>query len=108
MNVLIGVLVALMVFVWQDGSKSVFNGKPSSVTRDTLLKPHKVPRGPTKKIAWNHGRMPSSKDKILELLHDFVNQFLTGGYNGIFNFEFKTMVCVHLVCTLLLLFFLPL
>ncbi|PON58258.1 Timeless protein [Parasponia andersonii] len=69
-----------------DGSKSVFNGKPASVSRDTLLKPQKVHRGPTKKIAWNHGRLPSSsKDKILELLHDFVNQFLTGGYNDLMH-----------------------
>ncbi|XP_062120286.1 topoisomerase 1-associated factor 1 [Humulus lupulus] len=66
-----------------DGSKSVFNGKPASVSSDAIIKPHKVHRGPTKKIAWNHGRLPSSKDKILELLHDFVNQFLTGGYNGL-------------------------
>lgn len=26
--------------------------------------------------------MPSTKDKILELLHDFVSQFLLGAYNG--------------------------
>ncbi|KAM6586710.1 hypothetical protein CsatA_009315 [Cannabis sativa] len=66
-----------------DGSKSVFNGKPASVSSDAMIKPHKIHRGPTKTIAWNHGRLPSSKDKILELLHDFVNQFLTGGYNAL-------------------------
>lgn len=26
--------------------------------------------------------MPPGKDNILEMLHDFVNQFLFGGYNG--------------------------
>ncbi|EXB72485.1 hypothetical protein L484_011488 [Morus notabilis] len=65
-----------------DGSKAVFNAKPTSVSRDTLIKPHKVHRGPTKKIAWDHGILPSSKDEILKLLHDFVNHFLSGGgYN---------------------------
>lgn len=84
------VLVALVVFAWQDGSKAVFNAKPTSVSRDTLIKPHKVHRGPTKKIAWDHGILPSSKDEILELLHDFVNQFLSGGgYNGMLRLEWK-------------------
>lgn len=35
-----------------------------------------------KKIVWDHGIVPPVKDSILELLHDFVNQFLSGGYNG--------------------------
>ncbi|XP_015878277.3 uncharacterized protein LOC107414639 [Ziziphus jujuba] len=63
-----------------DGSKAVLKGKPTSASRDNLLKPHKVSHGRTKKIAWDHGILPSTKDKILELLHDFVNQFLSGGY----------------------------
>ncbi|BFG23444.1 hypothetical protein CerSpe_097180 [Prunus speciosa] len=63
-----------------DGSKAVLKGKPTSASCNTLLKPHSR-RGPIKKIAWDHGTLPSTKDKILELLHDFVNQFLSGGYN---------------------------
>jgi len=47
-----------------------------------LLKAHNVTRGPTKRIAWDHPRLPSTKDKILELLHGFLDQFLSGGYNG--------------------------
>ncbi|CAB4301968.1 unnamed protein product [Prunus armeniaca] len=63
-----------------DGSKAVLKGKPTSASCNTLLKPHSR-RGPIKKIAWDHGTLPSTKDEILELLHDFVNQFLSGGYN---------------------------
>lgn len=47
-----------------------------------MLKHHNVPRGPIKRIAWDIGRLASTKDKILELLHDFVSQFLLGAYNG--------------------------
>lgn len=67
---------------WQDGSKELINGKPSSISRNAPIKQHKVSRGPAKTIAWDHGGLPPSKDNILELLHDFVNQFLSGGYNG--------------------------
>ncbi|XP_061342048.1 uncharacterized protein LOC133288335 [Gastrolobium bilobum] len=63
-----------------DGSKAVFKGNPNS-SRNALLKSQNVSRGPAKKIAWDHPRLPSTKDKILELLHGFVNQFLSGGYN---------------------------
>ncbi|TQD81578.1 hypothetical protein C1H46_032816 [Malus baccata] len=63
-----------------DGSVAVLKGRPTSTSCKTMLKPHN-PRGPVKKIAWDHGTLPSTKDKILELLHDFVNQFLSGGYN---------------------------
>ncbi|XP_027934002.1 uncharacterized protein LOC114189593 isoform X3 [Vigna unguiculata] len=63
-----------------DGSKAVVKGNPNS-SHNVLLKAHNVTRGPTKRIAWDHPRLPSTKDKILELLHGFVNQFLSGGYN---------------------------
>nr|XP_027189879.1 protein timeless homolog isoform X3 [Cicer arietinum] len=66
--------------VTMDGSKAVFKGNPSS-SRNMHLKSQNVTRGPAKKIAWDHPRLPSTKDKILELLHGFVNQFLSGGYN---------------------------
>ncbi|XP_014514621.1 uncharacterized protein LOC106772617 isoform X2 [Vigna radiata var. radiata] len=63
-----------------DGSKAVVKGNPNS-SHNVLLKAHNVTRGPTKRIAWDHPRLPSTKDKILELLHGFVNQLLSGGYN---------------------------
>ena len=97
------VLLALFVFAGQDGSKAVLNGKPTSISRDTIIKPHKVHRGPTKKIAWDHGRLPSPKDEILELLHDFVNQFLSGGYNGMQHLEWKMIVSIDLVSIYLFL-----
>ncbi|XP_057480402.1 uncharacterized protein LOC130767528 [Actinidia eriantha] len=64
-----------------DGSKTLFKGNPCSRSRDTLLKSHKVYRGPLKRMVWDYGRLPSTKDNILELLHGFVNQLLSGGYN---------------------------
>ncbi|KAJ1385396.1 Timeless protein [Sesbania bispinosa] len=64
-----------------DGSKAVVKGNPNSSHNMLLLKSQNVTRGPAKKIAWDHPRLPSTKDKILELLHGFVNQFLSGGYN---------------------------
>ncbi|KAL6123153.1 hypothetical protein ACLB2K_075676 [Fragaria x ananassa] len=62
-----------------DGSKEVVKGRPSA-SCNTMQKPQNH-RGPIKTIAWDHGILPSTEDKILELLHDFVNQFLSGGYN---------------------------
>ncbi|KAF5732400.1 protein timeless [Tripterygium wilfordii] len=64
-----------------DGSKAVVKGNPTSASCNALLKPHKVQRGPTKKIVWDYGRLASTKDDILELLHNFIGQFLGGGYN---------------------------
>ncbi|KAG6736328.1 hypothetical protein POTOM_060927 [Populus tomentosa] len=61
-----------------DGSKAVCLGNPSSASQ-ILLKPHKAHKGPSKKIFWDHGRLPSMKDNILELLHDFLNQFSIRG-----------------------------
>ncbi|KAK7391297.1 hypothetical protein VNO78_19711 [Psophocarpus tetragonolobus] len=63
-----------------DGSKALLKGNPNS-SHNVLLKAQNVTRGPVKKIAWDHSRLPSTEDKILELLHGFVNQFLSGGYN---------------------------
>ncbi|XP_021655710.2 uncharacterized protein LOC110646535 isoform X2 [Hevea brasiliensis] len=64
-----------------DGSKAVCKGNPSSASQSILLKPHKIQRSLTKKIVWDHARFPPMKDNILVLLHDFLNQFLSGGYN---------------------------
>lgn len=37
------------------------------------------------------------KDNILVLLHDFLNQFLSGGYNGIFS-EFNVLFYIYIFC----------
>ncbi|WCJ36759.1 timeless family protein [Euphorbia peplus] len=63
-----------------DGSKAVYQGNPNA-SSNFLVKDKKAPRGLTKKIVWDHGSIPSTKDDILVLLHDFLNQFLSGGYN---------------------------
>ncbi|XP_028798783.1 protein timeless homolog isoform X2 [Neltuma alba] len=64
-----------------DGSKAVFKGNPSSCS--LLHKSQNVTRGPAKKIAWDHPKFLPTKDKILELLYGFINQFLSGGYNAL-------------------------
>ncbi|CAH2049299.1 unnamed protein product [Thlaspi arvense] len=64
-----------------DGSKTLFKGNPRLATRDSLLKISKAHRGPLKKMVWDNGRLPSTKGNILELLHNFVSQLLSGGYN---------------------------
>uniref|UniRef100_A0A803MKW7 Timeless N-terminal domain-containing protein n=1 Tax=Chenopodium quinoa TaxID=63459 RepID=A0A803MKW7_CHEQI len=65
-----------------DGSKTMCMGVPSSASCDTkLLKSEKVHRGPQKKIVKDYTRLPTTKRSILERLHDFLNQFLIGGYN---------------------------
>ncbi|XP_050224159.1 uncharacterized protein LOC126673890 [Mercurialis annua] len=64
-----------------DGSKAVYKGNPSSASKNVLLKPHKNHRKSTKRIMWDHGRLPSMKDDILVLLNDFLYHFLSGGYN---------------------------
>ncbi|KAL7003535.1 hypothetical protein U1Q18_004688 [Sarracenia purpurea var. burkii] len=64
-----------------DGSKTLFKGNPCSASCDTLLKSHNVHRGSLKRMVWDYGRLPSTKENILQLLHDFLNQLLSGGYN---------------------------
>ncbi|XP_048496854.1 uncharacterized protein LOC104888327 isoform X3 [Beta vulgaris subsp. vulgaris] len=64
-----------------DGSKTTCKGIPSSASCDKLLKPEKVHRGPSKRIVKDYAPLPTTKRSILERLHDFLNQFLTGGYN---------------------------
>ncbi|KAL9412393.1 hypothetical protein AB3S75_045925 [Citrus x aurantiifolia] len=64
-----------------DGSKAVFKGNPASASHNPIIKPHKGQKGMSKKIMWDQGSLPSTKDNVLELLYDFLNQFLTGSYN---------------------------
>ncbi|XP_011076070.1 protein timeless homolog [Sesamum indicum] len=63
-----------------DGSKALLKGNPSA-SADALLKAHKNYRGPSKREMWDHGELPSIKNQILQLLDDFISQFLMGGYN---------------------------
>ncbi|CAN4087655.1 unnamed protein product [Withania somnifera] len=64
-----------------DGSKTLIKGSPCSVSHDPLIIAHTKHRGPAKRTVWDQGKLPATKNKILNLLHDFINQFLGGGYN---------------------------
>ncbi|XP_044504324.1 protein timeless homolog isoform X2 [Mangifera indica] len=64
-----------------DGSKSVIKGNPTSASQNPVFKPHKGCKGASNKTVWDHGTLPSTKDNILRLLHDLVDQFLLGSYN---------------------------
>lgn len=76
-------LVTLVFSFEKDGSKAVFKGNPASASHNPIIKPHKGQKGMSKKIMWDQGSLPSTKDNVLELLYDFLNQFLSGSYNGI-------------------------
>ncbi|ESQ43217.1 hypothetical protein EUTSA_v10012488mg [Eutrema salsugineum] len=65
--------------VTMGGTKAVLKGIPST-EESTILKPHKG-RGATEKIVWEHGPMTVTNDNVLKLLHDFIIQFMSGGYN---------------------------
>ncbi|CAH8329047.1 unnamed protein product [Eruca vesicaria subsp. sativa] len=66
--------------VTMGGTKAVLTGIPST-EESTLLKPH-ASGGAKEKIVWEHGStMPVTNDNVLKLLHDFINQFMSGGYN---------------------------
>ncbi|GAB4858390.1 hypothetical protein Ancab_009861 [Ancistrocladus abbreviatus] len=64
-----------------DGSRTLSKGIPASASSDIQFKPQKVQRGPMKKTLPNHGKLPTMKRMILEMLYDFLNQFLAGAYN---------------------------
>lgn len=63
-----------------DGSKMLFKD-PASASTNGLAKVRKVQRGPLKKVAPDNGVLSLQEENILELLHNFLNQFLAGGYN---------------------------
>ncbi|MBA0875977.1 hypothetical protein Goshw_026901 [Gossypium schwendimanii] len=58
------------------GSTVVVKGNPNYASQNTPLKSHSG-HG----ISTGHGDLPLMRKNILALLHDFVNQFLSGGYN---------------------------
>ncbi|XP_042394295.1 protein timeless homolog [Zingiber officinale] len=64
-----------------DGSKTVLKRHPTSVSGNGVIKIHNVQRGPLKRIAWDHDNLHPGKKNILELLNEFLSQFLSGGYN---------------------------
>ncbi|CAI0449791.1 unnamed protein product, partial [Linum tenue] len=66
--------------ITMDGSTAVCKGQPGAAS-NALLKPHAIQRGASKKFVWDHAKFPVTKPKILELLHDFMKQFLSGSYN---------------------------
>ncbi|GAU32321.1 hypothetical protein TSUD_43630 [Trifolium subterraneum] len=80
--------------VTMDGSKAVMKGNPSS-SHNMHLKSQNITRGRVKKIAWDHPRLPSTKDKILELLRGFVDQFLSGAYNVLMRSVCEDIVKEH-------------
>ncbi|XVF12596.1 hypothetical protein REPUB_Repub08aG0132500 [Reevesia pubescens] len=63
------------------GSTAVYKGNPDYASQNALLKSHKGQGISTQKIVKGHGQLPLMTKNILALLHDFVNQFLSGGYN---------------------------
>ncbi|CAI0546388.1 unnamed protein product [Linum tenue] len=66
--------------ITMDGSTTVCKGKPAAAS-NAFHKPHAIQRGASKKIVWDHAKFRVTKHKILELLHDFMEQFLSGSYN---------------------------
>ncbi|XP_051138168.1 uncharacterized protein LOC127256292 [Andrographis paniculata] len=66
--------------VGMDGSKALYIGNPTA-SGGALLKSQKGYRGPSKREVWDSGKLPSTTTQILQLLDDFISQFLRGGYN---------------------------
>uniref|UniRef100_A0A7N0TEM8 Timeless N-terminal domain-containing protein n=1 Tax=Kalanchoe fedtschenkoi TaxID=63787 RepID=A0A7N0TEM8_KALFE len=66
-----------------DGSKSLRTGTPVPTSHVSQSKPNKnkAIRGSSKRPAWDPSILPSTEHGILRSLHDFVKQFLKGGYN---------------------------
>ncbi|KAK4770277.1 hypothetical protein SAY87_030809 [Trapa incisa] len=64
-----------------DGGKALVKGNPGLSSSDFLLESGRFSRGPTKKIVRDPGILPSVQENILKMLHDFMNQFISGGYN---------------------------
>ncbi|XWS48502.1 hypothetical protein CRYUN_Cryun13aG0083200 [Craigia yunnanensis] len=63
------------------GSTAVYKGNPNYASQNALLKSHKGHGVSTQKVVRRHGQLSLMRKNILALLHDFVNQFLSGGYN---------------------------
>jgi hypothetical protein len=73
----------------KDGSKSLCKGNPSSTSASSLRKIRNVQRGPQKRVAWDNDLLYTPKEGITEMLTNFMDQFLSGGYNSEFSFLFN-------------------
>lgn len=62
----------------QDGAKAIFKGNPPG-SHDSLLKSDQCPR---KKLVSDGRGVQLMNSNILVLVHGFMKQFLSGGYNG--------------------------
>lgn len=77
-------VIFVLHLILQDGSKSLCKGNPSSAmsSANSLRKIRNVQRGPQKRIAWDNELLYIPKEGIMEMLRIFMDQFLSGGYNG--------------------------
>ncbi|KAJ1689619.1 hypothetical protein LUZ63_013774 [Rhynchospora breviuscula] len=66
---------------FMDGSKTLHKSYPACGPGGMSLEVHKVQRGPQKRIAWDHPTLAPLKENLQELLRNFLEQFLSGGYN---------------------------
>ncbi|CAA7024796.1 unnamed protein product [Microthlaspi erraticum] len=89
--------------VTMGGTKAVLKGIPST-EESTMLKPHKG-RGAAEKIVWEHGPMSVTNDNVLKLLHDFISQFMSGGYNVLMKSVCEDIEKEHLQNSDIVIFF---
>ncbi|KAG8069407.1 hypothetical protein GUJ93_ZPchr0005g15922 [Zizania palustris] len=73
---LTGIFTCLAV----DGSKSLCKD-PCSASANSLRKIRNVQRGPQKRIAWDNELLYTPGEGTMEILRNFLDQFLSGGYN---------------------------
>ncbi|XP_052156006.1 uncharacterized protein LOC127773847 isoform X2 [Oryza glaberrima] len=64
-----------------DGSKSLCKGNPNSASENSLRKIRNVQRGPQKRIAWDNELLYTPREGTMEMIRNFLEQFLSGGYN---------------------------
>ncbi|KAH7651526.1 timeless protein [Dioscorea alata] len=74
-----------------DGSRTIYKGNPVCAG-DGMLKVQKIHRGPVKRTAWDYESASSAKENILQLQYDFLNQFLSGGYNALMQSVFSDII----------------
>uniref|UniRef100_A0A0E0HB22 Timeless N-terminal domain-containing protein n=1 Tax=Oryza nivara TaxID=4536 RepID=A0A0E0HB22_ORYNI len=65
----------------KDGSKSLCKGNPNSASENSLRKIRNVQRGPQKRIAWDNELLYTPREGTMEMIRNFLEQFLSGGYN---------------------------
>uniref|UniRef100_A0A0E0KZR4 Timeless N-terminal domain-containing protein n=1 Tax=Oryza punctata TaxID=4537 RepID=A0A0E0KZR4_ORYPU len=65
----------------KDGSKSLCKGNPNSASANSLRKIRNVQRGPQKRIAWDNELLYTPREGTMDMIRNFLDQFLSGGYN---------------------------